>query len=144
MTVDGLLLLGEVREDVLDGLRLRGGAHERYRLTVQIFRCLRAAAGEMGANQYLINGIAHMGEREARHAGDSGIIQLGMKIIHYLSSDAGAAVSAAFAASALALAAAACFACISLNFLTSSAVGTGSMQPFGQALVHILQFLHLS
>lgn len=84
-----------------------------------------------------------MGEREARHAGDSSVIQQGMKIIHYLSSDAGAAVSAAFAASALALAAAACFACISLNFLTSSAVGTGSMQPFGQALVHILQFLHL-
>lgn len=61
VTIDGLLLLGEVGQNVLDGLRLCGGADERDGLTVQIFRCLRAAAGEMGANQYLINGIGPHG-----------------------------------------------------------------------------------
>lgn len=37
VTIDGLLLLGEVGQNVLDGLRLRGGADERDGLTMQIF-----------------------------------------------------------------------------------------------------------
>ena len=143
VTVHVLFLPVKQGKDALRRLRLRGGAHQRDRMSVQVARGLHAAARQPGAHHDLINGIAHMGEREARHAGDSSVIQLGMQIIHYCSSVAFSA-AAAFAASAFALAAAACLACISLNFAFSSSVGTGSMQPFGQALAHILQFLHLS
>lgn len=131
-------------QDALHGFRLRGGSHERDGMAVQVFRGLGAAARKVRAHQHLINRIAHMGEREARHAGDGSVIQLGMQIVHYLSSAAGAAAASAFAASAFALAAAACF---GLHLLELGLFLFGrdrSMQPFGQALAHILQFLHLS
>ena len=135
----GLLVFIEHRLNALYRFRLRGRTNELDRTAVQVFRGLSAAARQMRAHEYLINSVAHMGECKTRHAGDRSVIQHRVQMIgHYLSS------AACFAASALALAAAACLACISLNLAFSSSVGTGSMQPFGHALVHILQFLHLS
>ena len=144
MTQNGLLVFIEHRLNALYRFRLRGRTNELNRTAVQVFRGLSAAARQMRAHEYLINSVAHMGECKTRHAGDRSVIQHRVQMIgHYLSSAAFAS-AACFAASALALAAAACLACISLNLAFSSSVGTGSMQPFGHALVHILQFLHLS